>query len=143
MKSKQEHEERERAEADRAAAEEIATRKHEARHEGLLPGIVAIGGWSIVTALVGLLGASHHAYPTPAANATAAAIGGLMLLGSVGMLLLRRWGWSLVLAASALSSAYFLFLAVRLGQFPGYLMAAIQMVFFLYLIRPEVRARMR
>ncbi|MHB1700220.1 MAG: hypothetical protein ACYCSN_08780 [Acidobacteriaceae bacterium] len=136
-------EERARAERDRDAAEELAARKHEARHEGLLPGIVAIGGWSIVTALVGLMGAAHRAYPTPAANATAAAIGSLMLLGAVGMLLLRRWGWALVLGASALSGSYFLFIAVRMGQFPGYLMAAIQMVFFLYLVRPEVRARMR
>lgn len=143
MKSEMQREERERAEADRDAAEELAASKHGARHEGLLPGIVAIGGWSIVTALVGLFGAASRAYPNTAANATAAAIGALMLVGAVGLLLLRRWGWSLVLAASGLSSAYFLFVAVRLGQFPGYLMAAIQMVFFLYLIRPEVRARMR
>ncbi len=143
MKSELQREERERAQRDRDAAEELAARRHEERHEGLLPGIVAIGGWSIVTALVGMAGAAHRVYPTPAANATAAAIGLLMLLGAVGMLLLRRWGWALVLAASALSGSYFLFIAVRLGQFPGYLMAAIQMVFFLYLVRPEVRARMR
>ncbi len=134
---------RELANTDRETAERLAEKKLEDRHEGLLPGIVAVGGWMIITAMVGLVSAAQGVYPNAGAKAAVVAIAGLLLTGSVGMLLLRRWGWALVLSASVLSSAYFLFVAIRIGQTGGYIMAALQMVFFLYLVRPEVRARMR
>lgn len=135
--------EREQAKTDRDAAERLAEKRLEGRHEGLLPGVVAIGGWMIITAMVGLASAAQGVYPGRSARATVIAIASLLFVGSVGMLLLRRWGWSLVLAASVMSSGYFLFAAIRTGQTGGYIMAALQMVFFLYLVRPEVRARMR
>ena len=109
---------------------------------GLLPGIVGIAGCMLVTAFIGAVGAARGIYGTRNAAITVASIAGLLFVGSVGLLLLRRWGYALVLAATVLSSSYYLFAAMRLQQSEGYLLAALQLIFFLYLVRPEVRSRM-
>lgn len=64
-------------------------------------------------------------------------------LAGQGLLRQKRWGWALSLATVLLSGVYQLFLFVRFHELPMLAMAAVNMVLFLYLVRPEVRLRMR
>ena len=67
----------------------------------------------------------------------------LLFLGGAGLLRQRRWGWALALAAAMLTVCYALYLTLALRELPLLIPAALHTVFFLYLVRPEVRERMR
>jgi hypothetical protein len=72
------------------------------------------------------------------------AIGAMMLFGAgAGLLRQKRWGWAMSLAAALLTVCYFLYLATYLRDPRPLFPAALHMVFFLYLVRPTVRVRMR
>jgi uncharacterized membrane protein (DUF2068 family) len=60
-----------------------------------------------------------------------------------GLLKLRRWGWALTLAAAFLSLSYGTFMLVHYRLLPMIVMVAVNLVFFLYLIRPEVLERLK
>lgn len=64
-------------------------------------------------------------------------------LAGQGLLRQKRWGWALSLATVLLSSIYQMWLFVHFHELPMLAMAAVNMVLFLYLVRPEVRLRMR
>ncbi|MGB6975715.1 MAG: hypothetical protein WBD67_13610 [Terracidiphilus sp.] len=104
-----------------------------------VPGVAAICLYLLILAAVITLGVvgGHH-YPTlylvfPAAFITA----------SFGLLLLLRWAWALALSAVFLLSVYNLWIFASAHQFPGLVQGLLNLVFFLYLIRPEVRSRLR
>jgi len=67
----------------------------------------------------------------------------LLFLGGAGLLRLRRWGWALAMAASMLTVCYALYLTLALRELPLLIPAALHTVFFMYLLRPTVRDRMR
>jgi hypothetical protein len=72
------------------------------------------------------------------------AVGAMMLFGAgAGLLRQKRWGWALGLAAALLTVCYALYLAAYLRTPQLLIPAALHMVFFLYLVRPTVRVRMR
>ena len=60
-----------------------------------------------------------------------------------GLLLRRRWGWALTLGAVFCSALYGMWVTVKFHQTAEIVMVALNLVFFLYLVRPEVRARLR
>ena len=60
-----------------------------------------------------------------------------------GLLKLRRWGWALTLGAAFLSMSYGVFVLFRFHQLPMIVMVTVNLVFFLYLIRPEVLERVK
>lgn len=103
----------------------------------LLPGIAAIGFWMFTLCLIGLIGVTMHRLPLAVLILCAA-----FALAGQGLLRLRRWGWALTLAAVFLSMVYGTWELVRLHQLPAIVMVAINLVFFLYLVRPEVHERM-
>jgi hypothetical protein len=102
-----------------------------------------IGLWMLVLALFGVLGALNGKFPSPSANYTVLTICTMIAAGVFGMLTLRRWGWALVLGAALLASLAYLYMGLQMHIVPLFIMAALHFVFFLYLIRPEVRSRMR
>jgi hypothetical protein len=61
----------------------------------------------------------------------------------VGLLLLFRWAWTLALAAMVLLMGLFLWKFSLDHDLPSIAQGLLNMVFFLYLVRPEVRARLR
>jgi hypothetical protein len=66
----------------------------------------------------------------------------LLAVGLYGQLRMRRWGWSIVLAGCLLLSVSY-FYAFSIGhQFPSLIQGLFTLLFFLYLVRPEVRDRM-
>jgi len=114
-----------------------------ARKGIMLPGVAAIALYMLMMAMLNAFGAIRGMFRTPAANYSVLAVCTLLAIGVFGLLRMRRWGWALVLGGAvflALGDALFFkmthapFFAVR---------AFLEMIFFLYLVRTEVRERMR
>jgi glycerol-3-phosphate acyltransferase PlsY len=83
----------------------------------------------------GVLG--HH-YP-----ALLLIVSGLTACASFGLLRQQRWGWALSLAATFLLMLYQFYILVRLHQPSAGFMGALNLVLFLYLVRPEVMERLK
>jgi hypothetical protein len=62
---------------------------------------------------------------------------------SAGLLLLLRWAWALALGAVFLLAVYNLWIFASLHQGAALVQGLLNLVFFLYLVRPEVRERLR
>jgi uncharacterized membrane protein (DUF2068 family) len=60
-----------------------------------------------------------------------------------GMLRQLRWGWALSLAATFLLMIYQFYLLFRLHEAPRGILGAVNLVLFLYLVRPEVIERLK
>jgi hypothetical protein len=102
------------------------------------PALLAIGLYLALLAGVLILGVAEGHYP-PLLLALAAAF----LTASGGLVLLFRWAWAGALAAVFLLACYngWIFSAQHA---PGALVqGALNLVFFLYLVRAEVRDKLR
>jgi hypothetical protein len=62
---------------------------------------------------------------------------------SGGLLLLLRWAWALALGAVFLLAVYNLWIFASLHQGAALVQGLLNLVFFLYLIRTEVRSKLR
>jgi hypothetical protein len=67
----------------------------------------------------------------------------LFLAGALGLLMLFRWGWALTLAAAALSSVSFLLNYLTEHSYYALEQGLISLVIFLYLVRTDVREKLR
>ncbi|HEX4321808.1 MAG TPA: hypothetical protein VHZ52_12930 [Acidobacteriaceae bacterium] len=103
-----------------------------------LPGMIAIGLYMLVLA----------------ATVTFGVVGGhipkLMLIlapffvtASFGLLRMFRWAWALTLAAVFLLMTYNLWIFFEHREAPGAVQGVLNLVFFLYLVRMDVRSRLR
>lgn len=103
-----------------------------------LPGIAAISLYMLLLSGVDILGvATGHVPPIYLFFATAFIAAGL------GLLLLLRWAWALTLAAVMLLAALFLW-KFAMQYSPAFLIQGLlNFVFFLYLIRGEVRQKLK
>jgi hypothetical protein len=104
----------------------------------LLPGMALIALWMLVQCALGLFGVFTRRLPWPAAIVCV-----MFALAANGLLKLKRWGWALTLAAAFLSMTYAAFVLFRFSQWPMLFMLGVNLVFFLYLIRPEVLVRVK
>lgn len=103
-----------------------------------LPGVLAIGLYLIVLSGVLILGVVGGHYP-PLFLLLAAAF----LTASAGLILLLRWAWAGALAAVFLLACYNLWIFGSLHTAPALVQGGLNLVFFLYLVRTEVRAKLR
>ncbi len=103
-----------------------------------LPGVVAIGLYMLVLAAVVSFGVVGGHYPP-----LFLIIAGLFVLASFGLLRMLRWAWALTLSAVFLLMVYNLWLFLEQQQAPGAIQGLLNMVFFLYLVRVDVRSRLR
>ena len=104
-----------------------------------LPGLAAIALYLVLLAgiiVVGVVSGRH--YP-PAFLIFSA----LFLTAAGGLLMLFRWAWAMALAAVLLLAGYNLWIAVGLHEPPSAVQALLNFVFFLYLVRPDVREKLR
>ena len=104
-----------------------------------LPGLAAISFYLLVLAgviILGVAGGRHY----PAMFLIFAAI---FITASGGLLMLFRWAWALALAAVFLLVVYnlWIFSSQHLGA--ALVQGLLNLVFFLYLVRPEVREKLR
>jgi hypothetical protein len=105
---------------------------------GPLPGMAAVALWMIMLCGIGLFGVITHRLPFVAIVLCA-----FFAAASTGLLQQRRWGWALSLAAAFLSMCYGAYMLVRFHQTPLIVMIAANLIFFLYLVRPQVIERLR
>jgi hypothetical protein len=104
-----------------------------------LPGLAAIGLYLLVLAGVIILGVvAGRRYP-PLFLVFAATF----IAASAGLVLLLRWAWALALAAVFLLSGYNLWIFSTQHQGPALIQGLLNLVFFLYLVRTEVREKLR
>jgi len=109
----------------------------------MLPGLAAITMYlSFFTLATILFALSHKTLASVYERYGVLVLYSIFAIGLYGQLRMRRWGWSIVLAGCLLLAATF-FYAFRTGhQFPSLVQGFFMLVFFLYLVRPEVRDRM-
>ena len=103
-----------------------------------LPGLAAVALYMMILAGVGILGvAGGHMPPTYLIFSAAFVAAGL------GLLLMLRWAWALALAAVLLLAALFFWRFAHGHVLPYIVQGLLNLVFFLYLIRTEVRSKLR
>ena len=127
--------------ADQPANPETASSKSAplAKHNlVLLPGIVAIALYLLLLSVVIVIGAIGGHYPR-----LFLVLPVFLLASCGGLLMLFRWAWAMALAAVLLLSAYNLWLFAQMHLAPSLIHGLLNLVFFLYLIRTEVREKLR
>jgi hypothetical protein len=100
-----------------------------------LPGMAAICLYLFLLAgviILGVVGGQHY----PAVFLLFAAV---FITAAAGLIMSFRWAWSLALAAVFLITGYNLWLFSTERQWAALIQGLLNLVFFLYLIRPEVR----
>lgn len=104
-----------------------------------LPGLVAIALYMFLLAGVMIFGVISGRHYPPFFLVFSA----LFFTASGGLLMLFRWAWAMTLAAVLLLAGYNMWIAFGLHQPASAVQALLNFVFFLYLVRPEVRERLR
>ena len=108
-----------------------------------LPGMAAISLWMLALSLVGVAGVLTGHYPSAGARVGMLILCTVFAAAGLGLIRMRRWGWALTLGAVFLSMCFGCYSLFRFRQGQWVVMMAINLVFFLYLVRPQVIARLR
>ena len=103
-----------------------------------LPGMVAIGLYMLVLAATVSFGVVSGHIPKPMLI-----LAPFFVTASFGLLRMFRWAWALTLAAVFLLMTYNLWIFFEQKQAPGAVQGVLNLVFFLYLARVDVRSRLR
>jgi hypothetical protein len=122
-------------------SEEVA--KLKAKAGGMLPGVAAICMFLLFLTMVNVYGALVGGFGTGIGKYGVLTLCTMLAAGIFGLLRLRRWGYSLVMAGCILLAVgdFYYFSKSHVAFFV--LRALFEMVFFLYLVRTEVRDRLR
>ncbi len=121
----------------RPTAEELAARM--ARKWNLpLPGLAAISLYLMILSGVIILGTSGGHYP-----AIFLLLAASFIAASAGLILLFRWAWALAMATVLLLACYYTWIFSMMHMASALIQGMLNLVFFLYLIRTEVRTRLR
>jgi dolichyl-phosphate-mannose--protein O-mannosyl transferase len=104
-----------------------------------LPGLAAICLYLLALAGVIILGVVSGRHYPPLFLLFAAGF----IAASAGLLLLFRWAWAMTLGAVTLLTVYDLWIFASQHQTPALVQGLLNLVFFLYLVRTEVREKLR
>jgi ABC-type Mn2+/Zn2+ transport system permease subunit len=104
----------------------------------LLPGMAITALWMLIVCAIGLFGVIAHHFPGVVTIFCA-----LLAAGAQGLLKRRRWGWAIALSTAFLSVCYGVWAGIRFHQPPALVLVMVNLVLFLYLVRPEVISRVR
>jgi hypothetical protein len=118
-------------------------KKLQARAHGMLPGVAGISLFMLFLTMVNVYGALRNAFGNGVGKYGVLAICTLLAAGIFGLLRLYRWGWSLVLAGCLLLAAGDMYFFSKTHVTFFLVRGLFELVFFLYLVRPEVRDRLR
>jgi hypothetical protein len=103
-----------------------------------LPGLAAISLYLVVLAVVIVVGVVGGHY------AALLLVLPVFLFAACGGLLMRfRWAWAMAMAAVLMLGGYNLWIFARQHLVPALIQGMLNMVFFFYLVRPEVREKLR
>jgi Predicted membrane protein (DUF2127) len=103
-----------------------------------LPGMAGIALYMLAISTVIAFGVIGRHMP-----ALLLIISGLTACASFGLLRQQRWGWALSLAATFLLMIYQFYIFFRLHQGQAAFMGVLNLILFLYLVRPEVMERLK
>jgi hypothetical protein len=109
----------------------------------LLPGVAGIAMFLLLLTMLNTFAALRGVYGTGSRRYWVLAICTLLAVGVFGLLGMRRWGWAITTAGTLLLSAGYLYVFARMHVTPALVQGLLGMVFFLYLVRTEVRERLR
>jgi hypothetical protein len=118
-------------------------KKLQARAHGMLPGVAGICMFMLFLTMVNVYGALQHMYGNGAGKYGVLTICTLLAAGIFGLLRLYRWGWSIVVAGCLLLAAGDLYFYTKMHMAFFLIRGLFELVFFLYLVRIEVRDRLR
>jgi len=103
-----------------------------------LPGMIAIGLYMLVLAATVTFGVLSGHIPK-----LLLILAPFFVTASFGLLRMFRWAWALTLAAVFMLMTYNLWIFLEQKQAPGAIQGILNLVFFLYLVRVDVRSRLR
>lgn len=103
-----------------------------------LPGLIAIGLYMVLLAGTIILGVAIKQFPILYLFFPA-----LFLAAGFGLLMMFRWAWALTLGAVALLMSLFLYQFATQHVSFALVQGLLNCVFFFYLVRAEVRERLR
>ena len=118
-------------------------RELEAKARGMLPGVAGIAMFMLLLTMINAFAALRGTFGDGRGKYGALALCTLLAAGVFGLLRLRRWGWALVLGGCVMLCAGNLFVFQRTHGAPFLVQGLFALVFFLYLVRTEVRDRLR
>jgi hypothetical protein len=118
-------------------------KKLEARAHGMLPGVAGICLFMLVLTTINAIAALQGKFGVGSGKYGVLALCTLLAAGIFGLLRLRRWGWALVLGGCLTLCLGNLFVFEKTHAGPFLLQGLFALVFFLYLVRTEVRDRLR
>jgi hypothetical protein len=124
-------------------SESDAVKKLEERAHGMLPGVAGICLFMVVLTLMNAFAALEGKFGTGRGKYGVLALCTLLAAGIFGLLRMRRWGWALVLGGCLTLCTGNLFVFEKTHAGPFLLQGMFALVFFLYLVRTEVRDRLR
>jgi hypothetical protein len=103
-----------------------------------LPGLIAISlymlllsGFTVVSVVEQRAGALYLVFSV------------FFIAGALGLLLLLRWAWALTLAAVAILAGSFLWGFSLQHSYPSLVQGLLNLFFFLYLVRTDVREKLK
>jgi uncharacterized membrane protein (DUF2068 family) len=108
-----------------------------------LPGMAAISLWMLTLSSLGVIGVLTHRYPASASRIVILILSTFFAFAGLGLMRKYRWGWALALGAAVLCMSFGFYSLFHSHQAQWVVMALVNLIFFLYLIRPEVRQRLR
>ncbi len=108
----------------------------------MLPGIAGIALFLLFFTLLNVFAVLTGRFGAGAGKYTLLVLSTLLCVGLFGLLKMRRWGFSIVLAGCLLLSAGYFYLFRLSHAMPPLVQGCFMLLFFLYLVRPEVRDRM-
>jgi hypothetical protein len=103
-----------------------------------LPGLIAISLYMFLLAVVIVFGVVAGGHYPPLFLVLSV----MFIAASGGLMRLLRWAWALALAAVLLLAIYNLWIFFTLHQAAGLVQGLLNVVFFLYLVRTEVREKL-
>jgi hypothetical protein len=103
-----------------------------------LPGLGGIALYMLVLAGVSILGVVNGQF-----RPTYLVFSAFFFTAALGLLLMFRWAWALSLAAVVLLVTLFTWKFLAEHQYPFLVQGLLNLVFFLYLVRAEVRSKLR
>jgi hypothetical protein len=118
-------------------------KKLKARAHGMLPGVAGICLFMLVLTTINAIAALQGKFGAGNGKYGVLALCTLLAAGIFGLLRLRRWGWALVLGGCLTLCLGNLFVFEKTHLGPFLLQGLFALVFFLYLVRTEVRDRLR
>lgn len=124
-------------------SEQDEIKKLQARAGGMLPGVAGICMFMLLLTILNAFAALRGVFGQGTSKYGVLAICTLLAAGVFGLLRLRRWGWALVLGG-CLTLFLGNLMYFRITHAPPFVVQGLfALVFFLYLVRTEVRERLR